>query len=174
MTNIILTGDKQLDRALSQFEPKFQKKGIRKATRDAAKEVLTNVKRLVPVRTGLLRRSLTVRTARTGFRGKKLPRGTLGHEVTTREGSFFSGETFYGGILEYGTKNARKPSSRGGLLRNIVRRLFGTTSTSGSGRRIEPRRFMRKGLYETKPTFKEKFRTTLASALEQVAREVRK
>jgi HK97 gp10 family phage protein len=147
MTNIILTGDKQLDRALSQFEPKFQKKGIRKATRDAAKSILSEAKRLTPVLTGKLRKSLTVRVAKQGFNGKKLPRGTLGHEVTTREGSFFSGETFYGGIIEFGTKKTR---------------------------RIAPRRFLRNALYARKSTIRGQFQVTLASALEQVAREVRK
>lgn len=104
MNAVIVTGVQQLDRKLASMPVSMQKKAVRTATRESAKKVLEDARRLAPKQTGRLRRSLTVRTARTGFRHRKLPRGTLGHEVTTKEGHLFKGKAFYGGILEFGTK----------------------------------------------------------------------
>lgn len=103
MTSLMLTGDKALDKKLRELPTKLQKKAIRTATREAAKRVLEEAKRLVPVDEGLLEKSLVVRAATRGARDRRLGRGVFGHTVTTREG-LFQGETFYGGFVEFGTK----------------------------------------------------------------------
>ncbi len=99
--NIILTGDKQVDRMLATLEPKLQKKAIRKGTREGAKIVLQRAKQLVPVDEGTLLRSMSVRTAKREG-GQRLPRGTMGHSVqhVQRKGK---GDPFYAHFVEFGT-----------------------------------------------------------------------
>lgn len=101
--SVTLTGDKELDARFKQLEPKIAKRGVSVATRAAAKDVLEEAKRLVPVDSGDLEASLTVRVARRAARGRRLGRGVRGHTVTTREG-LFQGEQFYGGFVEFGTE----------------------------------------------------------------------
>ena len=88
----------ELDRMLEQLPKKLRNKGARKATREAAKIVLEDARRLVPVDTGQLESSLKVRARKRSRRNK----GTVGHSVTTSEG-LFKGEEFYGGFIELGT-----------------------------------------------------------------------
>lgn len=96
--NIIVTGDKKLDRALRHLEKNVQRKFARKAMRKAAKDViLPEARARVPVDTGALERSLVVRAARRSRRG-------IGVEVRTRDG-LFAGDEFYGGFQELGTKH---------------------------------------------------------------------
>lgn len=95
-TAIVITGIEEVDRKLGNFEVNVQRKALRKATREAAKVVLDEAKRLAPVASGALKRSLRVRAL-------KRSRVKQGHQVQTGEG-FFKGETFYGGFQEYGTK----------------------------------------------------------------------
>lgn len=163
--NFTLTGDKKLDRTLKEMEPKLAKKGIRKATRAAAKVVLADAKRRAPRGdTGKLERSLGVRTAKGG-RGKRLRRGTIGHAVVTREG-LFSGEAFYGGFLEFGTKNRR--TKRG--------RIGGTGAISqdamNRGRIAQGEfSFIRPALYGNERLIRWMFKRTLAKAINDIARE---
>jgi len=151
--SVIVTGDKSLDRALATLEPKLQEKGIRKATRAAAKNVLDDVRRRVPKgKTLALQKSLKVRTARRG-NGKRFPRHVMGHAVSTREG-LFAGRTFYGGFLEFGTK-PRKTKS--GANRGIVEEV----------------KFLRGSFYDNRTATKEIFRRELKKALRQIALESR-
>lgn len=99
---MVVTGDKELDKALleiagRQETPKHVNAFVRKATRKAAKEiVLPKVRARVPVETGELESHLTVRA-------KKRSRKSIGYGVTTKDG-LFTGDTFYGGFLEFGFK----------------------------------------------------------------------
>jgi len=102
---VIVTGDKVLDALLAGLEPKLQKKLSRQATRKAAKDiVLPEARNRVPVDTGDLDDSLTVRAV-------KRSRGKIGHMVTTRDG-FFKGDQFYGAMLEFGTKERKHKSGK--------------------------------------------------------------
>ena len=58
---IIVTGVKELDRALRNLEPKMQKKAIKKATRVAAKKVLAKTRSLTPKETGAMAKAFGVR-----------------------------------------------------------------------------------------------------------------
>lgn len=94
----VVTGDREVDKKLHELEPKLQKKFARQATRRAVREVvLPEALARVPVDTGQLESSLTARAT-------KRSREFVGAQVVTREG-FFSGETYYGGMVEFGTKN---------------------------------------------------------------------
>jgi HK97 gp10 family phage protein len=102
---VIITGDKALDRLLKGLPLKVQKKLSRQATRKAAKEiVLPDAKARVPVDTGDLDESLTVKAV-------KRSRTKFGHEVRTKDG-FYSGDQFYGGFVEFGTKERQHKSGK--------------------------------------------------------------
>jgi HK97 gp10 family phage protein len=101
---VIVTGFEELDKALGEFPAKVQKAMARKGTRKAAKDiVLPDAINRVPVDTGDLEESLTVRTI-------KRSRGKIGHMVTTKEG-FFKGDQFYGAMVEFGTKERTHKST---------------------------------------------------------------
>ena len=102
---VFVTGDKQLDRALEQFEPKLQKKGIRKALREAGKIVQADAKRRAPVQSGTFKRAIKIRSA-ASRRGRRSARRRVGISIQIGEG-FFMGATFYGGFVELGTKFMR-------------------------------------------------------------------
>lgn len=59
-----VTGDKQIDAVLAQFEPKFQKKYGRRAARDAAKFILADFKAEAPEDTGAMVASAKVKAAK--------------------------------------------------------------------------------------------------------------
>lgn len=105
--NIELTGDRQLDAYLKSLPVRVTKGGMRKATRQVAKFVWSLAKGYAPERTGALVASLKVRAA-PRRRGKPWLVST---SVRTGK-SLFSGETFYGGFLEYGTKEREHKSGK--------------------------------------------------------------
>ena len=133
-----LTGVKELDNALRQFEPKLVKKIARKVVRKAAKPVQESAQRRVRVKTGRLKRSIKVRALKRSRKNKH----RVGVRVITGEG-FFQGSTFYGGFIEYGTKNMRKKP------------------------------FMRPAMDENHETVRRVFQSEIAALIPQVAREVR-
>jgi hypothetical protein len=99
-SGVLVTGDKEIDRLLKMLPLKLQKKLSRQATRKAAKDiVLPNSRAAVPVSTGKLAASLSVRAA-------KATKGKFGHKVETKPGVYSgeSGSQFPGVFLEYGTK----------------------------------------------------------------------
>ncbi len=102
---VIVTGFEELDKALAEFPANVQKAMARKGTRKAAKDiVLPDAKNRVPENTGDLADSLTVRTV-------KRSRGKIGHMVTTKDG-FYKGDQFYGGFIEFGTKERQHKSGK--------------------------------------------------------------
>ena len=105
--SIITTGFPEVDDLLATLEKKLQRKAISKGTRAGAKVVAARARRFVPHDTGLLERTLTVRTAKrvvdsvTG-KARKLKRGKeFGHEVTHRDTG--SDDPFYSHFVEFGT-----------------------------------------------------------------------
>lgn len=112
---LFVTGLKDIDKALSKFENRVQRSTMRKATRQAMKEVvLPDAKRHVPVDTGELQRTLKVRAV-------KRRRNVQGHQVVTTAdvGRVFDGETYYGAFVELGTaKMEAQPFLRPALWTN--------------------------------------------------------
>lgn len=90
-------GQKELLKAFKQFEPKLAKKMQRKAMRAAAKPVVATAKRAAPVQFGDLEDSIKARAIKRSRRRFGIRVGTSWRE------SMFTGETFYGAFIEFGT-----------------------------------------------------------------------
>jgi HK97 gp10 family phage protein len=102
---VIVTGDKALDKLLAGLPAKLQKKLSRQATRKAAKDiVLPEALARVPEDTGDLADSLKVQAI-------KRSRSKIGHMVATKDG-FYKGDQFYGGMVEFGTKERQHKSGK--------------------------------------------------------------
>jgi HK97 gp10 family phage protein len=86
-------GAEQLQQKLSELSKTHAKAAIRKGTRAGAKIVQAEAKNRVPVRTGRLKKGLKVRA----MPRKKNYVGTMVRLADT-------GEVFYGGFVEFGTK----------------------------------------------------------------------
>lgn len=101
---IAMTGDDALDRQLraiaAEDGPKSINKEMRRATRDAMKQiVLPKVKSGVPFETGQLESEITVKAI-------KRSRSKLGTAVGFKN-DLFKGDTFYAGFLEFGFQHHR-------------------------------------------------------------------
>jgi HK97 gp10 family phage protein len=104
---IKLEGGAELERKLKAIDAKLAKSIVKKALRAGAKVVLKAAKAKAPRKSGLLVKSLKVRSA-------KAKKGAVRMAVQTREGDF-KGETFYAAFTEFGHRignrklgNARK------------------------------------------------------------------
>lgn len=101
-----VSGLKELDAALKELPNNVAKKHLRTALRAGAKIVQAEAKRLAPVETGALKKSIKVRAR------KRSRRGGVGIIVTTgNKDSLFKGDQFYGGAIEWGWKKV--PSFKG-------------------------------------------------------------
>ncbi len=89
---------RRVEKLFRGMEAKLVKKLQRKAIRQAAKVVAEEAKRIVPVDTGALKRSIKVRALKRSRKN----RGRVGARVVTGKGTF-RGKTYYGGMVEYGT-----------------------------------------------------------------------
>lgn len=118
MAAVTITGDKALDRKLATMDQKLETKLLRKAVRIVAKDVADTAKRLVPVDSGRLRRSIKVRAAKRSRRN----RGVVKVRVTTgQQDKLFVGEAFYGGMVEFGTsKMEAQPFLRPAEIQNRI------------------------------------------------------
>lgn len=161
-----LTGDEAVGKMFDQLETKLQKKSLTKSTRHVAKSItLVAAQKLVPVREkpytdkyhiskgrkpGDLKKSMIVRAAKTK-KNTRLPRHIVGHAVTWKGGkkSLFVGDSFYGGILEFGRKSGSE--SRGGPIKAV--------------------KFLRRALYDNASRAKAVFRTEVGKQIKEIARE---
>lgn len=131
-----VTGDKEIDAVLRQFEPKFQKKYGRIASRNSAKKIMEEVRATGPEDTGAMKRSLVVKSAprsRTRAFGHRviIDRNRL-FQFAQKLGKKISKDKkrnnepfFYPSVVEFGDKDtaAQKP------LRNA---LFGNEQAINS------------------------------------------
>jgi len=104
---------------------KLSRKLAGQAGRAAAKVLRAEIEKLVPVKSGALRGSLKVRAA------KKRKDRMRGGVVLTGKG-FFKGQTYYGGMVEFGTRFQPEQSfMRKGALsaRNRVRSAWAKSLT---------------------------------------------
>ena len=108
---------KKASARLQMFPTKLGKKLAGQAGRAAAKVLRAEIEKIIPVRSGALKNSLKVRAAKSRKDGMK------GGAVLTGKG-FFKGQTYYGGMVEFGTRYQPEQSfMRKGVLgaRNRVR-----------------------------------------------------
>lgn len=88
-------------KAIGEILPaSLEAKGARKGSRAAAKIVAEDARKLAPVDTGALEKSLKVRARKRSRRNK----GLVGHSVVTGEKTLRGTEFFYGAFRELGTK----------------------------------------------------------------------
>jgi HK97 gp10 family phage protein len=99
---IIVTGDKEVDRALKALEPKLRNKALKKASRDAAKNVLEEYKRVVPVESGAMRDSAKVRVM-------KKKKDAMGHSVILDRDRLFALAKARGKQLSIDRKRGNEP-----------------------------------------------------------------
>ena len=99
---------KRIMRTMETLEPKMRKKLLRKAMRQAAKNVMVELRPMLPVDTGRLRKSLKVRA---------LPRSRV------RFGYRVFSDVPYAKVVEYGDRS-RGPN---GSWRRVARRKIDTT-----------------------------------------------
>lgn len=79
--SIVVTGIKEIDRALKELEPKIQRKVLRQAMRSGMKLVLQDALMRVPVLTGLLKKNIKLRAMK-----RKRNRQGLQVQVRSDEG----------------------------------------------------------------------------------------
>jgi hypothetical protein len=121
---LVITGDKETNAKLAKLAGPDQKKAIRKASREALRPVLAQVKATAPRRTGALSRAAKIRAITRS-------RVRIGSMVTvTGTGKGFSGKAFYGGFIEYGWKSGRR-------VRNSDLKNADGTTLGGKKRRTE-------------------------------------
>jgi HK97 gp10 family phage protein len=97
MAKVFVTGVKELDAQLKLVEANVGRKAGRKATREGAKIVAADAKRLVAHDTGLLESSIKVRAL-------KKQRTRFGHGVAMGAEYVAEGLPHYGRFVELGTK----------------------------------------------------------------------
>lgn len=107
--DVRLEGTAQLIEALKQFEPVLRKKLARRSTRKAAKPVQASARARVPVRTGLLKKGIQIRSAK---RSRKSP--IVGVSVITAARQRLNIEEgdkyYYPTIVEYGAASRNIPA----------------------------------------------------------------
>lgn len=117
MASLTLTGDRQLDRALRNLEPKLQKKHIKKATRAAAKKVLAHTRSLTPKDSGAMAKSFSVRATRRKIKKKT---GQI-RASTSKDGTKYSFAVKAVVAVDFGAKVEISRKSLSKQTQNLVK-----------------------------------------------------
>ncbi len=99
----VVLGAKEVQHVFETLEPKLQRRALRTVFRRLGNIAKDEAARGAPVKTGMLKRSLKVRSIKRN-RG-----GRVGVNVIS---SFKGGNQYYGTFLEYGTKDRVTKSGR--------------------------------------------------------------
>lgn len=102
---------KALARKMAALGPRVRSKVGRQALRAGAHVIRAEAQRRVPVDTGVLRKSIKVRSGRT--RG----RGELKMLITLGASNLYSGDQFYGAFVEFGHRRGKRGPGVQGLQR---------------------------------------------------------
>lgn len=97
-----VVGDDKIKKMFDDLPSKLQRKILSTAIRNGCKDIQAEAKRLCPVDTGRLRKSIRVRVA------KYKRRGQVKLVVTTGAGdNLFEGRQYYGAFVEYGYRHGK-------------------------------------------------------------------
>jgi HK97 gp10 family phage protein len=121
MANFTITGIKEIDRALQELEKNVAKKVIRQAMRKAMKPVKQQVEANAPRVTGKLAGNVKIKAIK-----KSRTKIGIRVQIGAKE---FTGETFYGAFLEYGTKDIP--------AKGFMRQAFDSAKEEAKGIAIE-------------------------------------
>ena len=99
---VYLTGVAEADEALANFPPEVQKKLIRAATKEIGTRIQKDAQRRAPKKTGAVAEAIKVVALMNRRKGYKKHR--IGVSIAVGEKNFV-GDQFYGGFLEFGTKD---------------------------------------------------------------------
>lgn len=154
---VTLKGFKQLEKKLLGLEKKVAKKLVRRALRDGAKIIHQEARLRVPVKTGRLRRSIKVKAA------KKRKKHQVAIIVQCGEGDFV-GDTFYGGMIEFGYEKVPVYRGSDGRFRSAKRGTQPTTT-------VPPQPFMRPAFDSKKGAAVSAIENTLSAGIVSVAKE---
>jgi HK97 gp10 family phage protein len=104
---VVVTGVKELDRALAKLEPAVRRKVVRQAMRKGLKVMADAVKAEAPVDTGTLKDAVKVRAVKQRRRGAIELEVRILADDNTKKTSAETGQTvFYPAVVEYGTAHA--------------------------------------------------------------------
>jgi HK97 gp10 family phage protein len=97
---VVVTGIKEVDRALKQFEPNLQKKVLRQALRKGGRILAIEVKGQAPVLTGATRRAVKVQAMKMGRRTSMGVKVVIAAGEKTAKTSARTGERFFVPAIE--------------------------------------------------------------------------
>lgn len=122
---LVITGNKSLTRMLNALGSPKARELHRKAVRKAARPILEHAKAESPVKSGAMRKSLTIKALRRSRRG-------IGVRVTQKEG-LFKGDQFYGGFQEFGWLTGRRRKKEHRKSNRERRKIPGKWFMRGAG-----------------------------------------
>jgi HK97 gp10 family phage protein len=143
--------------ALKALPEKIQNRVIRLAIRKAAEPVLEQARANAPVEVGTLRDSLQIQT----FRGRK--RKTLIGVSISPGPTWFTGDSYYAGFIEFGYVKAPSFQGKDGKWYSVKRRR-----DKRGYRKVEAKPFLRPALHQAKAQVESIFRKLVSRG---VARE---
>jgi HK97 gp10 family phage protein len=109
-----LIGGEELRRKLLTIDKKVAKQISSQALRAGAKVMLDATRRITPVISGTLKRSLKVRAG-------KRKKDRVSFQVQTRDGDY-KGETFYGAFVNFGHRVGKRKARRNSRTFNDTRK----------------------------------------------------
>lgn len=134
-TGIVLRGVRELEQTLDKVRKDVRERVVKKAAEESANVIMVEAKRLCPVKTGDLKRSIHVKKQHISKALSKLKKvykakiadiERTSYAVIAGEG-FYQGKTWYGGIVEFGSEKWEgRPFMRPAAhaKRDVVRQIF--------------------------------------------------
>lgn len=121
----VITGLKQVDRALKQLPDRVAKKVIRQAMRASMRPVKAAVVANAPVESGATKRAVKLRAAKSRKKGK------IAIEVRIGAGDY-QGDQYYAAFQEYGWRPGKRGGPRGAPVpgKHFMLHAFESTSAS--------------------------------------------
>lgn len=173
-----LDGLRELNKALNQLEGKVASSISRSAISAAGKDVAEAARSRVPVETGNLKRSISVRTLRLGRTGYAAKVGPMKRKFRGRveigAGTFGSltqiADGWYGHLVEFGTAPHLIPKRGSKVVKVNGKLVRGPVQHPGT----PPRPFMRPAWQATKGQLVHKMGRVMWRRIEREARKAKK
>jgi len=153
IARVHLTGAKAIALALGKLETKLSRKVATKALRAGAKVVQTEAKRIAPVQSGALRKSIKVRAGKNHKTYRSI--------IVGSGAKWFTGDKFYAAFVEFGHRSGKASNSiRRARKRNV------NTDAIDKRDEVPGQHYMEKAYEATKQSALAKVIDTLAALTE--------